>query len=75
METTPFDIEIPKDWMIAVTKEMERVFNISGSKTKQYLQSHLQEQYDSLENKVGAVSLNIPTIEDFKEFVHNKEML
>lgn len=73
MSSRPFDIKIPEEWLQAVVKEMERVFNINGTAVKLYLQEHLQEQYDNLENKEGAVQLAIPEIDEFKNYIGKRE--
>ncbi|MCK9530409.1 MAG: hypothetical protein M0R77_07600 [Gammaproteobacteria bacterium] len=66
------DIKIPEQWLEAVSREMERVFNIPKRQTKQYLQEHMQAQYNALENKEGRVSIEVPTVENFKEYIHGR---
>lgn len=63
------DIEIPSLWLTAVTKEMERVFNINGTKVRHYLAKYLQEQYDAREDKTGSIKLDMPTVKEFKEYI------
>ena len=66
-------IELPPAYADFLYTEMERVFNIPGRETNNYLRSYLQEQYDALENKEGKVSLNAPTIEQLKEYISKKK--
>lgn len=66
------NIEIPGMYLYVLKREMERVFNINGTKTKQLLQQYFQESYDALEDKEGVVKLMMPELEDFKQFVGEK---
>lgn len=66
------NIEIPGMYLYVLKREMERVYNINGTRSKQLLQQYFQEAYDALENKEGVVKLTMPELEDFKQYVGDK---
>lgn len=72
MDTRRVRVEIPENDIKILTQVVEERVKLRPQTTMKYIQQYIQEKYDALEDKDGAVTISVPTPKELLSFIKSK---